>query len=232
MTALLFVLGLGVPPDAAIRVIQQALRAQVRTDLITSEGDEVVAVVDAAAASRDVARDLLDTVDAELARFDGRVRHLVVGTAVSRLDQFPTSFGVARLAAVTARRLGSDRRVVLPMDLALERLLLSSDDAALERFVTRVLGPLLQHDATRRTPLLPTLLAYLACGRSKAATAAQLGVRRQTVHERLGRIARMLDLSYDDPSSTTTLEVAALAWQVRRAGLSDTERSRDPLPKA
>lgn len=220
VTALLFVLAQASVPDAAVSAVQHALRSQVRIDLIAANDDGVVAVADAAAAGRDLARHLLGQVDAALAPIGGRVRHLVVGTAVPRLDQLATSFGAARLASVTARRLGTDHRVILPVDVALERLLLSSDDATLERFVTRALGPLLQHDATRRTPLLPTLLAYLESGRSKAATADRLEVRRQTVHERLARIWQMLDLATDDPLTTTTLEVAALAWKVRRAGVS------------
>lgn len=206
-------------PDAALSAVQDALRSQIRIGLIAANDDGVVAVADAAAAGRDLARRLLGQVDAAPAPIGGRVRHLVVGTAVPQLDQLATSFGAARLAAVTARRLGTDRRVILPVDVALERLLLSSDDATLERFVTRALGPLLRHDATRKTPLLPTSLAYLECGRSTAATAGRLGVRRQTFHERLTRIRQMLDLSTDDPVTTTTLEVAAMAWKVRRAGV-------------
>ncbi|MFP4636020.1 MAG: PucR family transcriptional regulator [Nitriliruptoraceae bacterium] len=204
--------------DAIVTAARRALRSVVRTDLVAAGDQGVLAVVDAGAAQRATASRLLEALDAELTGERDRIRHLALGTPVPRLGQVAASFGGAFVAAATARSLGTERRLLLPRDIAVDRLLLESDDAVLERLVAGVLGPLLDHDATRRTQLLPTLLAYLAAGRSKAAAANRLGVRRQTVHERLDRITAVLDLPDDDPAALTTVEVAARAWQVRTAG--------------
>jgi PucR family transcriptional regulator, purine catabolism regulatory protein len=208
----------GVADEAVVRAIEVGVRRLVRVDLVAAGDGEVLAVVDASAARREVAKRLLAVLDAELAATRDRILHLAVGSAVTRLHHVPDSFAAALLAATTARRRPSSRRLLLPPDVALEQLLLDTDETTLEKLVTCVLGPLLDHDATARTPLLPTLLAYLAAGRSKAAAAARLGVRRQTVHERLSRATAILDLPDGDATALATLDVAALAWQVRNAG--------------
>jgi PucR family transcriptional regulator, purine catabolism regulatory protein len=218
VTALVVVPGPGVATESVVRAVESGVRKLARVDLVAAADAEVLAVVHASAARREVAKQLLAALDAELAATRDRILHLVVGPPVTRLEQVPTSFAAALLAATTARHLPSPRRVLLPPDVALERLLLDTDDDALERLVTCVLGPLLDHDATARTPLLPTLLAYLASGRSKAAAAARLGVRRQTVHERLDRVSAILDLPDSGATALVALDVAALAWQVRSAG--------------
>lgn len=203
------------PPvaDAVVR----AVRGAVRTELAAVDGDRVLAVVDPAATRRATAERIWAAVDRDLQGSGSGLRHLAIGTRVGRLDRIGDSFGVALLATAMAARMGAARRVLLATDVALDRLLLETDDAALERLVARVLGPLLEHDAKRRTELLPTLVHYLAAGRSKATAATHLGVRRQTVHERLDRIARMLDLPTEDPMAWTSLEVAVRAWQIRTA---------------
>jgi PucR family transcriptional regulator, purine catabolism regulatory protein len=218
VTALVVVPGPGVAAEAVVRAIEAGVRRLARVDLVAAGDGEVLAVVHASAARRKVAKQLLAALDAELSATRDRILHLAVGPAVTRLEHFPDSFAAALLAAKTARRRPSSRRLLLPPDVALERLLLDTDDTALEQLVTRVLGPLLDHDASARTPLLPTLLAYLAAGRSKAAAAARLRVRRQTVHERLGRATAILDLPEGDATALATLDVAALAWQIRNAG--------------
>ena len=218
VTALVAVPGPDSNVEVVVAAVGRALRRVVRTDLVAGSSDGVLAVVDGSAQRREVAAELLAAIDREVTDEQDRIRHLTVGPATPRLEQVPTSFGVALVAATTARTVGTDRRLLLPADVALDRALLETDDTTLERLVARVLGPLLEHDASRAGELLPTLLVYLAAGRSKAGAAERLGVRRQTVHERLGRIATMLDLPADDAAAWTTLEVAARAWQVRTAG--------------
>jgi PucR family transcriptional regulator, purine catabolism regulatory protein len=215
--------GPAIPPGAAVERIGRTLRARLRTDLVAATDDGILAVVQASAAQRAVAEWLLTALDAEFAESGelGGIRRLAVGPVAPRLAQATASFGIALLAASTARRLGTERRLLLPADVALQRLLLETDDAVLERLVTRVLGPLLDHDAASTRPLLPTLVAYLRTGRSKAGAARELRVRRQTVHARLARIGSLIDLPPDDPAATMTLELATLAWQVRTTGVGD-----------
>ncbi|MER0243477.1 PucR family transcriptional regulator [Streptomyces sp. HSW2009] len=98
----------------------------------------------------------------------------------------------------------------LEVDLLLWRLREHGDLAA---FVHRMIGPLLSHDRTARPPLLPTLEAYLAHAGRKAETARELHVNRQTLYDRLARIARLLGSDLDEPRTVLAL---GLALQARR----------------
>lgn len=143
---------------------------------------------------------------------------MVGDEVVTRLSGLADGLRAAVAGAQAAERLGGDRRVLLPVDLAVLRTLGAAGDPACDRLVRTVLGPLLSHDARHRPPLLPTLEAYVTTGRSKAAAAERLGVRRQTVHARLARVRDLLDLDPDGRDDATTLHLALVAWQARRAG--------------
>ncbi|MBZ4323514.1 PucR family transcriptional regulator, partial [Streptomyces huiliensis] len=93
----------------------------------------------------------------------------------------------------------------LDVDLLLSRL---RGHDGLPAFVDRVIGPLLTHDTTARTPLLPTLETYLRHAGRKAETARELHVNRQTLYDRLARIAGLLGTDPDDPDSRLALGVA------------------------
>lgn len=96
------------------------------------------------------------------------------------------------------------------VDVLLWRLREHGDLAA---FVDRVIGPLIAHDRTARPPLIPTLEAYLAHAGRKAETARELHLNRQTLYDRLARIARLLGSDLDDPQTVLAL---GLALQARR----------------
>ncbi|MET8014711.1 PucR family transcriptional regulator [Streptomyces sp. NPDC005271] len=98
----------------------------------------------------------------------------------------------------------------LDVDLLLWRLRAHGDLAA---FVDRVIGPLLAHDRTARPPLVPTLEAYLRHAGRKAETARALHLNRQTLYDRLARIARLLGSDLEDPRTVLAL---GLALQARR----------------
>ncbi|MEV4743422.1 PucR family transcriptional regulator [Streptomyces sp. NPDC049555] len=96
----------------------------------------------------------------------------------------------------------------LDVDVLLWQLRSHGDLAA---FVDRVLGPLLAHDSTARPVLLPTLEAYLAHAGRKAETARELHVNRQTLYDRLARIARLLGADLDAPHTVLSLSLALRA---------------------
>ncbi|MEW2577916.1 PucR family transcriptional regulator [Streptomyces syringium] len=98
----------------------------------------------------------------------------------------------------------------LDVDLLLWRLRSHGD---LSAFVERVIGPLLAHDRAARPPLLPTLETYLAHAGRKAETARELHLNRQTLYDRLARIARLLGTDLEDPQTSLAL---SLALQARR----------------
>lgn len=110
----------------------------------------------------------------------------------------------------------SENPIIYRRETTLLRLLARLDDVSdIERFVSRELGPVLDHDAHHRPPLMPTLLALLSSD-SKVAAADRLGVTRQTMHHRSQILEGMLGLGQNAPltrRAATTL--AALLWQWR-----------------
>lgn len=96
----------------------------------------------------------------------------------------------------------------LDIDLLLWRL---RDHPDLSAFVDRAIGPLLAHDRASRTPLLPTLTTYLAHAGRKAETARELHLNRQTLYNRLSRIADLLGTDLDDPHTVLALSLALRA---------------------
>jgi purine catabolism regulator len=96
----------------------------------------------------------------------------------------------------------------LDIDLLLWRL---RDHPDLAAFVDRAIGPLRTHDLTSRPPLLPTLQTYLAHAGRKAETARELHLNRQTLYNRLARIAELLGTDLDDPQTVLALSLALRA---------------------
>jgi purine catabolism regulator len=96
----------------------------------------------------------------------------------------------------------------LDIDLLLWRLRDHPDMAA---FVGRAIGPLRAHDRVSRPVLLPTLETYLAHAGRKAETARELHLNRQTLYNRLARIAELLGTDLDDPQSVLALSLALRA---------------------
>ncbi|MET7988985.1 MULTISPECIES: PucR family transcriptional regulator [unclassified Streptomyces] len=96
----------------------------------------------------------------------------------------------------------------LDIDLLLWRLREHPDLAA---FVERAIGPLRDHDARSKPPLLPTLQTYLAHAGRKAETARELHLNRQTLYNRLARIGELLGMDLDDPQTVLALSLALRA---------------------
>ncbi|MFD4989966.1 PucR family transcriptional regulator [Streptomyces sp. NPDC058374] len=96
----------------------------------------------------------------------------------------------------------------LDIDLLLWRL---RDHPDLAAFVGRAIGPLRDHDRRAKPPLLPTLTAYLAHAGRKAETARELHLNRQTLYNRLARIAELLGTDLDDPHTVLALSLALRA---------------------
>ncbi|MDX3850640.1 PucR family transcriptional regulator [Streptomyces sp. AK02-01A] len=96
----------------------------------------------------------------------------------------------------------------LDIDLLLWRLREHPDLAA---FVDRAIGPLRAHDHVSRPALLPTLEVYLAHAGRKAETARELRLNRQTLYNRLARIAELLGTDLDDPETVLALSLALRA---------------------
>lgn len=102
-------------------------------------------------------------------------------------------------------------------DLGLRHLLARlGDGPELGRFVEDELGPLLAHDASAKSPLIPTLRAYLESGGQKATAARALHLERRSLYYRLERIESLLDADLDDPSARLRAQVALQGLDVLR----------------
>ncbi|MER5771679.1 PucR family transcriptional regulator [Streptomyces sp. NPDC001985] len=159
-----------------------------------------------------VAERVAGALRAGVERVGGRPQVVVVGTA-GGWEQMPAGLRHTAETATAAEGLPDrpwyDARR-LDTELLLWRLRGEPDLAG---FVGRALGGLREHDAVSRPVLLPTLEAYLAHAGRKAETARELHLNRQTLYNRLARIADLLSADLDDPQTVLTL---TLALQARR----------------
>jgi purine catabolism regulator len=143
---------------------------------------------------------------------------MAAGSIVESIRDVRRSFLEAEQVADVAARRSDDRPFYRLPDLRLRGLLhLLRDDARLQTFVERELGPLLTHDAQRGSDLVRVLALYLDSGRNKALAAQRAHLSRPALYERLRRIERVLDADLEDVESCASLHVALLALDsVRR----------------
>jgi purine catabolism regulator len=157
--------------------------------------------------------------DSVLDSVAARLRDAIAGPFVIGAGPSAAGLGEARQSMIDAREVADvafrdpDGRPWYRMpDLRLRGLLhLLRDDARLQAFAERELGPLLAYDAAHGTDLVPTLSLYLAAGGNKAVAAQRAHLARPTFYQRLRLISRLLGVDLDDPESRTSLHVALLA---------------------
>lgn len=94
-----------------------------------------------------------------------------------------------------------------------EALLLNSPDVA-TRLVTRSLGPVLALPPAEAEGLLVTLNAWVESGGSATRTAASVHCHRNTVVNRLRRVADLTELPLTDDAVPVELELALRAWRM------------------
>lgn len=121
----------------------------------------------------------------------------------------------ACLVSVSRQRKGA----VLPVEeLGGKRLLVDwYSTPALRDSAVHLLAPL----ADAGPELLETLEVYLDRGRSSSATAAALGLHRNTVSQRVRRAEQLLGMELDDPDDALALQVAGRLVRLGRSGESD-----------
>jgi len=121
---------------------------------------------------------------------------------------------VADAALHGGRKAGTYYR--LP-DVRLRGLLhLLRDDARLQTYVERELGPLLAHDAEHGSDLVGILTEYLDHGRNKSAAADAAHLSRPSFYDRLHRVERILGVDLDQVESCLSLHVALLTLEAVR----------------
>ncbi|MFC5909289.1 PucR family transcriptional regulator [Streptacidiphilus monticola] len=102
-------------------------------------------------------------------------------------------------------------------DVRLRGLLhLLREDARLQTYVERELGPLLSYDAEHGTQLIQMLRVYLEQGRNKSAAADAAHLSRPSFYDRLHKVERVLGVDLDQVESCLSLHVALLALDAVR----------------
>lgn len=163
----------------------------------------------------------LDGLAAALAGGGGPPFVMAAGSSVGALrDARRTLLEAAQVAdaAVHGESAGGGTRGYYRLpDVRLRGLLhLLRDDARLQTYVEREVGPLLAHDAEHGTDLVGILRAYLACGRNKSAAAGAAHVSRPSFYDRLRRVEQVLGADLDQVESCLSLHVALLALDAVR----------------
>ena len=143
---------------------------------------------------------------------------LAAGSVVESVRDARRSFLEARQVADVAVRQPGGRPFYRLPDMRLRGLLhLLREDARLQTFVEREVGPLLAYDAQHGTDLTGILATYLESGRNKAVAAKAAHISRPAFYERLRRVARVLDADLDTVESCLSLHVALLTLESLRS---------------
>ena len=98
-------------------------------------------------------------------------------------------------------------QVVAVPELGLTGLLAAVTDERLVDYSRRHLGPLMEHDSSRKGSLVATLRAYLETGEQQQA-ATRLRVHPNTLRYRLDRIREISGVDLEDPETRLNLAVA------------------------
>jgi purine catabolism regulator len=217
----------GGPPSAALEAqallrdfaetAALAVRERCLTALTGALDDGAVGLLVSLGASEDE-HTALEGFAAALERLGPPQYVMAAGSSVGALrDARRTLLEAAQVADAAlhgGRKSGTYYR--LP-DVRLRGLLhLLRDDARLQTYVERELGPLLAHDADHGSDLLRILTVYPEHGRNKSAAADAAHLSRPSFYDRLRRVERVMGIDLDQVESCLSLHVALLALEAVR----------------
>jgi sugar diacid utilization regulator len=204
--------GRGGDPDALLRVVQHAARADGTGSLVAARSRGVAVL---ARADRDP-RTLRRAIVAGLA--PGDICRVGVGGVSTDPAGIARSHRQAQLALrLQAATHGADSITVFD-DMGVYQLLAEiADISSVEEFVRRWLSSLLDYDAAKGTQLARTLSEYLECGGNYDVTAGRLSLHRSTLRYRLQRIRVISGHDLSDPDTRFNLQLATRAWATVRA---------------
>jgi len=116
-----------------------------------------------------------------------------------------------------ALRTGRHSGVFYAGNLGIERLLLKLDEGpVLVDHIERELGPVLDHDASSSSPLMPTLVAYLVHAGNKSEVAKDLHIERRTLYHRLDRLRKLLGPGLEHSDRLLALQIAVRGLDFRQ----------------
>lgn len=136
---------------------------------------------------------------------------LGLGSTGCEAPRFAQGLGEARQALAVAQRFPERLGLCSFNELGvLELLGAIRDRSLLDRFVERVVGPLIGDDSRHQPVLMPTLEAWFAENGNLALAAQRLNVHRNTLSYRLQRIEALTGCSFEDPHDRLNISVALL----------------------
>jgi purine catabolism regulator len=138
-----------------------------------------------------------------------------VGRDFTSFEHMAESFRQAELAARLGASLWGGNRAVHYDDLGVHRVLFALRED--EELNTPALRRLVEHDRRRGTSYVHTLDTYFACMGRLSTAAEQLGVHRNTLEYRMGRIEELAGVSIDDPNNRLALELGIRLLQLQQS---------------
>lgn len=210
------VIALGIDPrhasaeDVVLRVRDQftgtvPARASGPTPLLTQTGQTVVALVPSRVVESKVLPGLL--------REGGRGARIGVSGVCTGPDDVPRAHREAHVALRLATAGRTGREIVHYDELGVYQLLSEvADPDALETYVRRWLGTVIDCDERRGSELMTTLTVFLDAGGNYDAAARSLLVGRSTVRYRIRRIQQLSGHDVSDPDTRFQLQLAVRAW--------------------
>ncbi|GIZ11163.1 PucR family transcriptional regulator [Pseudomonas sp. NCCP-436] len=136
---------------------------------------------------------------------------LGLGSAGCDAPRLAQGLGEARQALSVAQRFPERLGLCSFNELGvLELLGAIRNRSLLDRFVERVVGPLIGDDSRHQPVLMPTLEAWFAENGNLALAAQRLNVHRNTLSYRLQRIEALTGCSFEDPHDRLNISVALL----------------------
>ena len=160
------------------------------------------------------------TLESIIASLNNSLRQrlrITAGDPVSDISSLGRNMRTARSASRINELLGTSATLRYASELGAHQLLANSvPDRALELFIDEQIGALIDADAQGSRDLVGTLEALARAGFSKTVAAGALGIRRQTLHNRLAKIEAVLGSNaLQDSERRFSLHVALVAWRLR-----------------
>ncbi len=190
-----------------------AVKAARLTALIGGIDDTTVGIL-LSLGGREQEEAALDGLTEALQRSGGLAGVVVgAGSVVTGVRDARRTLLEAGQVADAAYRTGGEPRAWYRLpDVRLRGLLhLLRDDARLQTYAERELGPLLAYDAKHGSDLVGALETYLSNGGNKSAAASKAHLSRPAFYERLRKIEHVLGVDLDSVESCLSLHVALLA---------------------
>jgi sugar diacid utilization regulator len=147
-----------------------------------------------------------------------------IGRDFPSFEHVAESFRQAELAVRLGASLWGGNRAIHYDDLGVHRLLFAMREQ--DEMITPALARLLAHDTQHKTEYVRTLTAYFSSmGRLRTA-AAELGIHRNTLEYRMGRIQEVAGTDLDHPDNRLALELGIQLLKMQnglKAGLFPAE---------